>query len=155
MMKIFSANFCANRTKNGGRRLPVIKHECYAKLSVITYLNGLIDLIVCRQLLSLLSFQYCHPTTQTVNHSIEKQPKGDHSPHLWNPPVQAIHHSQQSYFAVQAEMVAVETFIDVLFQLRTWNNKLFPFRSIFAVEKCRYFYSNMASNREKLPLFPY
>ncbi len=39
IIKIFSANLCANRTKNGGRRLPDVKHECYAKLSVITYLK--------------------------------------------------------------------------------------------------------------------
>ena len=47
-----------------------------------------------------------------------------HCHYLWNPPLQPIHHSQQSYttacicftindFAVQAEMVAVETFIGV------------------------------------------
>ncbi len=40
-----------------------------------------------------------------------------HCPHLWNPLLQPIHHSQQSYclwyFAVQAGMVAVETYIDV------------------------------------------
>ncbi len=49
-----------------------------------------------------------------------------HCPHLWNPPLQPIHQSQQSYclwykyncltiedFAVQAWMVAVETYIDV------------------------------------------
>ncbi len=59
-----------------------------------------------------------------------------HCPHLWNPPLQPIYHSQQSYcmhpqkhhstgtlvhcscltikdFAVQAGMVAVETYIDV------------------------------------------
>ncbi len=48
-----------------------------------------------------------------------------HCPHLWDPPLQPIHHSQQSYClchcscltikdsAVQAEMVAVETSLDV------------------------------------------
>ena len=46
IMKICSA-LCANRTKNGGRRLPVIKHECYAKLSVITYLKIWVHDIVC------------------------------------------------------------------------------------------------------------
>ncbi len=31
----------ANRTKNGGRRLPDVKHECYGKLSVKSVLKGL------------------------------------------------------------------------------------------------------------------
>ncbi len=39
IMKISSANLCVNLAKNGGRRLLVVKHECYAKLSVITYLK--------------------------------------------------------------------------------------------------------------------
>ena len=29
----------ANRTKNGGRRLPDVKHECYGKLSVKSVLK--------------------------------------------------------------------------------------------------------------------
>ncbi len=31
----------ANRTKNGGRRLPDVKHECYGKLSVKSFLKEL------------------------------------------------------------------------------------------------------------------
>ncbi len=34
------ANLNVNRTKNGGRRLPDVKHECYGKLSVKSFLNG-------------------------------------------------------------------------------------------------------------------
>ncbi len=33
------ANLYANRTKNGGRRLPDVKHECYGKLSVKSFLK--------------------------------------------------------------------------------------------------------------------
>ena len=43
LWKISYANLCANQTKNGGRRLPVVKHECYAKSSVITYLKLILD----------------------------------------------------------------------------------------------------------------
>ncbi len=35
------ANLYANRTKTGGRKLPDVKHECYAKLSVKSALNFL------------------------------------------------------------------------------------------------------------------
>ena len=35
------ANLYANQTKNGGRRLPDVKHECYGKLSVKSFLNVL------------------------------------------------------------------------------------------------------------------
>ncbi len=35
----FCANLCANWSKDGGRKLPDVKHECYAKLSAITYLK--------------------------------------------------------------------------------------------------------------------
>ena len=34
-----NAIFCANRTLNGGRRLPAVKHECYAKISVKSFLK--------------------------------------------------------------------------------------------------------------------
>ncbi len=38
-LKVSCANLCANRTKNGGRRLPDVKHECYGKLSVKSVLK--------------------------------------------------------------------------------------------------------------------
>ncbi len=38
-------NLYANRTKNGGRRLPDVKHECYGKLSVKSFLNSLKDIV--------------------------------------------------------------------------------------------------------------
>ncbi len=36
---MYFASLCANRTKNGGRKLPDVKHECYAKLSVKSFLK--------------------------------------------------------------------------------------------------------------------
>ncbi len=35
----------ANRTKNGGRRLPDVKHECYQKLSVKSVLKASLSLM--------------------------------------------------------------------------------------------------------------
>ncbi len=39
IMKMSCANLYANRTKNGGRILPDVKHECYGKLSVKSFLK--------------------------------------------------------------------------------------------------------------------
>ncbi len=38
--KMSCANLYANRTKNGGRRFPNVKHECYGKLSVKSFLKS-------------------------------------------------------------------------------------------------------------------
>ncbi len=46
IMKMSCANVHANRTKNGGRKLPDVKHECYGKLSVKSVLKPLISIIV-------------------------------------------------------------------------------------------------------------
>ncbi len=41
IMKMFCATLCVNQNKNAGRKLPKVKHECYAKLSVKSFLNRL------------------------------------------------------------------------------------------------------------------
>ncbi len=50
------ANLYANRTKNGGRRLPDVKHECYGKLSVKSFLNAAYCMYITLNVFTKLRF---------------------------------------------------------------------------------------------------
>ncbi len=62
------SNLYAKRTKNGGRRLPDIKHECYGKLSVKSFLK--IPFIICR-LVSLYEHVCTHLCSFTASITTE------------------------------------------------------------------------------------